>query len=72
MTLVLATFALMVKAQGTISGKAVEADSGEPLPSATVKLLKRDSTLVKGVVTDYDVNFRLAAPNDGKFILKIS
>ena len=72
MTLVLATFALMVKAQGTISGKAVEADSGEPLPSATVKLLKRDSTLVKGVVTDYDGNFRLAAPNDGKFILKIS
>ena len=72
MTLVLATFALMVKAQGTISGKAVEADSGEPLPSATVKLLKRDSTLVKGVVTDYDGNFRLAAPNDGKFILRIS
>ena len=70
MTLVLATFALMVKAQGTISGKAVEADSGEPLPSATVKLLKRDSTLVKGVVTDYDGNFRLAAPNDGKFIFK--
>ena len=72
MTLVLVTFALMVKAQGTITGKAIEAESGEPLPSATVKLLKRDSTLVKGVVTDYDGNFRIAVPNDGKYILKIS
>ena len=52
MTLVLATFAIMVKAQGTISGKAVEADSGEPLPSATGKLLKRDRPLVQGVRTD--------------------
>ena len=73
MTLVLVAMALMVKAQGTITGKAVEAESGEPLPSATVKLLKkRDSTLVKGVVTDYDGNFRIAVPNDGKYILKIS
>ena len=72
MTLVLMTFALMVKAQGTITGKAIESESGESLPSATVKLLKRDSTLVKGVVTDYDGNFRIAAPADGKYILKIS
>ena len=73
MTLVLVAIALMVKAQGTITGKAVEAESGEPLPSATVKLLKkRDSTLVKGVVTDYDGNFRLSAPADGKYILKVS
>ena len=73
MTLVLVAFALMVQAQGAITGTAIEAESGEPLPSATVKLLKqRDSTLVKGVVTDYDGNFRLAAPSNGKYILKIS
>ena len=72
MTLVLMTFALMVKAQGTITGKAIESESGESLPSATVKLLKRDSTLVKGVVTDYDGNVRIVARVFCMYILRVS
>ena len=71
-TMVLLIVALTAGAQRTISGKAVEADSGEPLPSATVKLMKRDSTLVKGVVTDINGNFRVNAPSDGKYILRLS
>lgn len=72
MTLVLVAVALTVNAQRTITGKVVESDSGEPLPSTTVKLMKSDSTLVKGVLTNMDGNFRLSAPADGKYILRMS
>lgn len=72
MTLVLVAVALTVSAQRTITGKVVESDTGEPLPSTTVKLMKSDSTLVKGVLTNIDGNFRLSAPADGKYILRMS
>lgn len=72
MTLVLVAVALTVNAQRTITGKVVESDTGEPLPSTTVKLMKSDSTLVKGVLTNIDGNFRLSAPADGKYILRMS
>ena len=72
MTLVLVAFALMVQAQRTITGKVIEADTGEPLPSTTVKLMKRDSTLVKGVLTNIDGNFSVSVPADGKYILRLS
>ncbi len=72
MTLVLVAVALTVNAQRTITGKVVESDTGEPLPSTTVKLMKSDSTLVKGVLTNIDGNFRLSAPAAGKYILRMS
>ena len=50
--------ATMMWAQRVVSGTAVEEDSKEPLPSATVKLLKTDSTLVKGVLTNVNGGLR--------------
>ena len=46
--------------------------SEEPLPSATVKLLKTDSTLVKGVLTNVNGGFKVTAPADGRYILRVS
>ena len=63
---------LFAMAQRVVSGTAVEGDSQEPLPSATVKLLKSDSTLVKGVLTSANGKFKVTAPADGRYILKIS
>ena len=45
------TMALAMMAQRVISGKVIEADSKEPLASTTVKLMKTDSSLVAGVLT---------------------
>ena len=59
-------------AQRTITGKVVEKESNEALPMTTVKLMKTDSTLVKGVVTADNGDFKLAAPADGKYIVKIT
>ena len=67
-----AVTALFAMAQRVVSGTAVEGDSQEPLPSATVKLLKSDSTLVKGVLTSANGKFKVTAPADGRYILKIS
>ena len=64
--------ATMMWAQRVVSGTAVEEDSKEPLPSATVKLLKTDSTLVKGVLTNVNGGFKVTAPADGRYILRVS
>lgn len=59
-------------AQRTISGKVVESDSKEALAATTVKLLKTDSTLVKGVLTSENGEFKIVAPSNGRYILKIT
>lgn len=59
-------------AQRTITGKVVESDTKEALAMTTVKLLKTDSTLVKGVLTSENGNFSITAPSNGKYILKIT
>lgn len=59
-------------AQRAVTGKVVESDSKEALVATTVKLLKTDSTLVKGAMTDADGNFKLTAPANGRYILKIT
>jgi len=59
-------------AQRTITGRVVEKDSKEALPMTTVKLMKTDSTLVKGVLTSDNGSFTVAAPADGRYILKIT
>lgn len=66
------TMALAMMAQRVISGKVIEADSKEPLASTTVKLMKTDSSLVAGVLTQLDGSFKVKAPAAGKYILKIS
>ena len=67
-----AVSAILTMAQRVVTGTAVEADSQEPLPSATVKLLKTDSTLVKGVLTSANGKFQITAPADGRYILRVS
>lgn len=55
-----------------ISGRAVDA-AGEPLISASVRLLKGpDSTLVKGVVTDNAGKFVFRGLSRGKYIVEVS
>ncbi len=66
------TMALAMMAQRVISGKVIETDSKEPLASTTVKLMKTDSSLVAGVLTQLDGSFKVKAPAAGKYILKIS
>lgn len=59
-------------AQRNITGKVVEKETQEALAMATVKLMKTDSTLVKGGVTTTEGNFKLTAPENGRYILKVT
>lgn len=59
-------------AQRAITGRVVESDSKEALAMTTVKLLKTDSTLVKGALTGDNGDFKLTAPADGRYIVKIT
>lgn len=72
LTLVCALVVMVAWAQRQITGTAVESDTQEPLPAATVKLLKSDSTLVKGVLTSTNGGFNIKAPSDGRYIIKVT
>ena len=63
-----ATFAQNRRITGTI----IDKDSKEAVMQTTVQLLKQDSTFVGGAVSDYDGNFSLTAPKNGKYLLKLS
>lgn len=69
--LLLAT--IVVNAQDRfIRGTVVDRDTQEPMMQTTVQLLKTDSTYVGGAITDEKGLFRITAPTDGKYLLKIS
>ena len=55
-----------------ITGTIVDKDSKEAVMQVTVQLLKKDSTFVGGAVSDYDGNFTVEAPKNGKYLLKMS
>ena len=63
--------ALTIQAQHKITGKVVDKQSGETLPGVTVKLLKTDSTMVKGVLTDEDGHFDVTT-EDGRYIVQLT
>ena len=63
--------ALTIQAQHKITGKVVDKQSGETLPGVTVKLLKTDSTMVKGVLTDEDGHFDVTT-DDGRDIVQLT
>ena len=74
--IVLMVFALLsvvtVKAI-TLSGNVQDASANEPLPQASVRLLsQRDSSLVKGVVTDNNGRFRINGVKAGRYIVEAS
>lgn len=55
-----------------ISGRIIDS-AGEPLIQASVRLLTaKDSTQVKGAVTDNDGNYRLSDVKNGSYILETS
>ena len=64
--------ALSANAQRAITGRVVDGDSKETVPMATVKLLKTDSTMVSGILSDDEGNFKIVAPANGQFILQIT
>jgi len=56
-----------------ITGVLLDKEEDEPVIQATVQLLKAaDSTYVAGAVSDLDGNFTLKAPENGKYIIKIT
>lgn len=64
---------IVVNAQDRfIRGTVVDRDTQEPMMQTTVQLLKTDSTYVGGAITDEKGLFRITAPADGKYLLKIS
>ena len=63
-----ATFAMAQHITGTV----IESDSQEPVAQTTVRLLKTDSTLVTGGLTDLDGKFRVKSPAAGKYIVQIT
>lgn len=59
-------------AQRTVTGRVVESGSKEAMAMTTVKLMRPDSTLVKGLLTGDDGRFSVEAPEDGRYILRIT
>ena len=61
-----------VMAQLHVSGYVVEAQTGEPMLQTTVRLLKKDSTVAAGAVTDLKGHFRLKAPRAGRYTMQVT
>lgn len=71
----MAVFAATVNsalAQRTISGNVIEQDSKEAVIQATVALLKTDSSLVTNAVTNMSGQFKMTAPQDANYIVRIT
>ena len=56
----------------TITGQLIDKDSNEGLISATLQLMTKDSTVVKGVMSDDNGFFTIQAPSSGNYLLKMS
>ncbi len=55
-----------------VSGTLIDGASGEAMEHAAVALLSSDSTYVCGVASGSDGRFRVSAPADGRYILKVT
>ena len=69
---VLATTVSAALAQRTISGKVIEKDTQEAVIQATVALLKTDSSLVANAVTNMSGQFKMTAPADANYIVRVT
>lgn len=72
LVLLLMLTTLTTMAQRNITGKVIENDSKDPVAQTTVRLLKTDSTMVKGVLTNMDGQFTLKAPSAGRYIVQVT
>lgn len=70
--MLMAVSGIQAMAQRNITGKVLESDSQEPVAQTTVRLLKKDSTMVKGSLTDLNGYFRVKAPAAGSYIVQIT
>ena len=64
--------AVAATAQRAVTGRVIENDTQEAVAQTTVKLLKRDSTLAAGVLTNEEGRFSVKAPADGQYIVQIT
>ena len=55
-----------------VSGAIIDRDTKEPVEQVTVQLLKTDSTYVTGAISNEKGLFHLNAPENGKYLLKIT
>ena len=55
-----------------VSGAIIDRDTKDPVEQVTVQLLKTDSTYVTGVISNEKGLFHLNAPENGKYLLKIT
>ncbi len=71
MLLLLVTMASYAQ-ERLISGAITDRDTKDPVEQATVQLLKTDSTYVTGGISNEKGLFHFNAPQNGKYLLKIS
>jgi len=64
--------AISLQAQRTISGRVIDSDQKEGVIQATVSLLKADSTVAANTVTDTEGQFRVTAPADGRYHVRVT
>ena len=59
-------------AQRAITGDITDRDTKEAMEQTAVQLLRTDSSYVAGTVSNAEGHFKLQAPKNGKYIVKIS
>ena len=64
--------ALTTQAQQNITGTVIDGEANEAVIQATVALLKNDSTLAASTVTNVSGQFTVAAPANGRYIVRIT
>lgn len=71
MLLLLVTMASLAQ-ERLVSGAIIDRDTKEPVEQVTVQLLKADSTYVTGGISNEKGLFHFNAPENGKYLLKIT
>ncbi len=64
--------AIAAMSQRYVTGTVVENETGDALPQTSVRLLRMDSTLVKGVLTNLDGKFKMPVSSTGKYIVQVT
>ena len=73
LTLLLLLIAIVVQAQQhLITGAIIDKGTHEPVEASTIQLLHTDSTYIAGAITNENGLFRLQAPADDNYLLKIT
>lgn len=64
--------ATLLAAQTTLKGTVIDRSTNSPLPYATVAVMKTDSTVVTGGVTDETGAYTIVVPARGHYLLSVS